>query len=111
METETRDSASWQNYRASVNKTAKLENIIQSLSSPVKKKVVKSVQSNFFLAEIFVHTDADSIYEAKVTSLLNKHLKALNLQKTCASFHSLLDKIFGLQLQDENFLNWLASRL
>ena len=79
----TPDRRDWQTLKQTQRKAANLENIIKTLSSPVKKMC---------------------------EALLND-LRSLHDSQKYGVFHARLHTLFGEQLEEENFLRWLASKL
>ena len=97
--------------REVVSKTRHLETLISEMKSPVKKKVVRRLDRDSLLTDVLVNSNAQSFHEGKVVDSLIAYLKELNSQKKYSLFHSTLDKIFKDELENPDFVNWLASRL
>ena len=60
--------------------------------------------------EILAHTTCDSVFEVQVCKALITRLKNFNKERKYPTFHSLLNEVFGDQLNDEAFLAWLAKK-
>ena len=93
-------------------KTANLENIIKTLSSPVKKGMIKNVVDNYSdtVDKILAYTHAEDLFEARMCEALLNDLRSLHDSQKYGVFHARLHTVFGEQLE-ENFLRWLASEL
>ena len=103
----------WKPYKESQRKSANLENIIKSLSLPIKRDVFKKVinKNSKTVYEILAYTTSDTTYEAKVCQAFLTELKELNRLKRFCTFHQRLNSVFHDQLDDENFLAWLVAKL
>ena len=103
----------WKTYKESQRKSANLENIIKSLSSPIKRDIFKKVinKNSKTVNEILAYTTLDTTYEAKVCQAFLTELKELNRLKRFCTFHQRLNSVIHDQLDDENFLARLAEKL
>ena len=109
-DTRNRSSLYYKNYRETNEKIDNLERVIQSISSPIKTNIAKKIQSNSRLSEILAYTDV-TFNEARVCDSLIDYLKKLYSDKKYPDFYRTLHNIFDQQLQDEQFLKWLALKL
>ena len=100
-------------YKERQRKSRNLENIIKTISSPVKKGVIKNMmeENSKTVNEILTYTQCNNVYEARVCQALLTELKQLNQSKKYCKFHERLYELFGDQLDEENFLRWIASKL
>jgi len=105
-ETPIQQKIGWKSYKETQQKSANLENIIPSLSSPVKRSVFKILVNNNSktVDVVLTYTNASSIYEAKVCQAFLGELKELNRLKRYRTFNLQLNKVFSEQLEDEGFL-------
>ena len=80
-------------------KAEHLENIIQNLSSPVKKGVMKTVfgkeDRKLIIDEVLAYTPNEDIYEARMCEVLLKELTELHQSKKYSVFHKKLYDLFG----------------
>ena len=81
------------------------------MKSPVKKKVVRKLDKDSRLSDVLINSTAGSIHEGKVVNSLIDYLKDLNFSRQYPLFHSMINKIFKEQLDNDDFVKWLASRL
>ena len=63
----TPDSRDWQTLKQTQGKAANLENIIKTLSSPVKKGVIKNVVDSDTVDEILAYTHAEDLFQATIS--------------------------------------------
>ena len=98
----------WHTLKKAQRRVENLESIIQTLSSSIKKAVTRTVvgKHNKTVNEILTYTKSSDIYEAKVCQALLNELSYLD-----SAFHEKLHVLFGEQLDDENFLKWIADKL
>ena len=61
--------------------------------------------------EIFTYTKSSDIYEAKMCQALLNEPSHLHELKRYSVFHEKLHMLFGEQLNEENFLEWIADTL
>jgi hypothetical protein len=103
----------WRKLKDMDRKRARLQNIVEDLSSPVKAKVVRQfVHKNpRALDEILAYTTSQNNFEAKVNDLVIQKLYQLRKQKKFSTFYSLFDQFFGEQTEDEPFMAWLIKKL
>ena len=104
-----RDPNYWETYREYREKKSNLESIISSMSSPVKKKISRSVIQT--TAEILLYTNAEDPFEAKFSNALLAHFKKLYFQTSFALFHKTMDDIFVVEMENDAFQRWLAKKL
>ena len=102
-ELEKSSSTYWHDQKKVQRHSKNLESIIQNLPSPVKVVPKPTV-------EILADTTCDSVFDAQVSKALITRLEALNKERKFATFHRLLNEVFGDQLNDEAFLAWLAKK-
>ena len=90
----------WRKYKEEKRKSQNLENIIQALSSPVKRNVCRNLSNEVL--------DFDQI----ICEGLLKYLRQLWNKKQFHEFYNLLWNVCGEQLIDNpSFINWLGSKL
>lgn len=83
----------WRRYK---EKSAKLESIISTLSTPSKRK--------------FISTVSDKQFENILSNCLIQHLKGLYESKQYPQFYSLLFSIIEPHMNDQDFMDWIASK-
>ena len=103
----------WCTLKETQQRVENLESIIQTLSSPVKRHVIRTVvgKHNKTVNEISTYTKSSDIYEAKMCQALLKELSHLHKSKRYSVFDEKLHVLFGEQLDDEKFLKWIHDKL
>ena len=88
----------WCTLNETQQKTKDLENIIQMLSSPVKRSVIKTVVGKHFkmVDEILTYAKSSDIYESKMCQALLNELSHLHKSKRYSVFHEMLH-VYKLQ--------------
>ena len=78
-------------------KIKNLKNIIQTLSSPVKQSVIKTVAGKHqkTVDEILTYTKSSDIYKAKMCQELLNKISHLHTSKRYSIFHEKLHVFFG----------------
>ena len=85
---------------------------MQSLSSPLKSKVLSNIKTNAkFKDEILTYTTSSESFEGRVCQSTIEDFKKLNQDKKFSMFRKLLNNIFGQQLEEDKFIRWLAPKL
>ena len=60
---------------------------------------------------ILVYTHVEDLFEARMCEALLNDLRSLHDSQKYGVFHARLHTLFREQLEEENFLRWLASKL
>ena len=109
----TSDRRDWETLKQTQRKAVNVENIIKTLSSPVKKGMIKNVVDKYSdtVDEILAYTHAEDLFEARMCEAILNDLRSLHDSQKYGVFHARLHTLFGEQLEEENFLRWLASKL
>ena len=96
-----------------LKKSENLENLKQSLSSPIKSKVLSDIvkTNTKFNNEILTYTTSFDNFEGSVCQSTIEYLKKLTQDKKFPMFYKLLKNVFGHQLEEDNFIKWLAPKL
>ena len=97
-------------YRESKEEQKNLENVIQSLASPIKQCVKQNLLDSV-LSDVIVNVNTTSVHETTVLTNLIDYLKCLNKNRQYLLMHETMSKIFKDKLTDPSFLSWLASKL
>ena len=103
-------SGYWKSYRESKEKEKNLENIIQSLASPMKQCVKQNLVDSV-LSDVIVNVNTTSVHETTFVTNLIEYLKHLNKNRQYPLMHETMSKIFKDKMTDPSFLSWLASKL
>ena len=82
-------------YKERQRKSKNLENIIKTISSPVKKGILKNLIQRNSRAVNETYTHNDSVCEARMCQALLNELKQLNQSKKYSKFHERLHELFG----------------
>ena len=109
----TSDRRDWETLKQTQRKAVNVENIIKTLSSPVKKGMIKNVVDKYSdtVDEILAYTHAEDLFEARMCEAILNDLRSLHDSQKYGVFHERLHTLFGEQLEEESFLRWLASKL
>ena len=109
----TSDRRDWETLKQTQRKAVNVENIIKTLSSPVKKGMIKNVVDKYSdtVDEILAYTHAEDLFEARMCEAILNDLRSLHDSQKYGVFHARLHTLFGEQLEEESFLRWLASKL
>ena len=91
-------------------KEKNLENVIQSLASPIKQCVKQNLVYSV-LSDVIVNVNTTSVHETTVVTNLIEYLKDLNKNQQYPLMHETMNKIFKDKTTDPSFLSWLASKL
>ena len=59
----------------------------------------------------YLLTHSEDLFEARMCEALLNDLRSLHDSPKCGVFHARLHTLFREQLEEENFLGWLASKL
>ena len=102
----------WKQDKQIKHKQIKLENIIKTLSSPVRTSVIQKVAKNHpkSMEAILAQNNSETKFESMVSKALIKHLKQLNKDHKFPLLLETLNNIFGGQLNDESFTKWLSCK-
>ena len=94
-------------------KQINLENMIKTLSLPVKTSVIQKAAKNHpkSMEAILAQNNSETKFESMVSTTLINHLKQLNKDHKFPLLHETLKNIFGEQLNDESFTKWLSCKL
>ena len=78
-----------------------------------KKGMIKNVADKYSdtVDEILAYTHAEDLFEARMCEALLNDLRSLHNSQKYGVFHARLHTLFREQLEKENFLRWLASKL
>ena len=101
----------FRSHRQTQRKTKNLENIISTLASPQKRKVIRNVSGNINLAEVVAFTGSISFCEGIACQAIMSHLKELCKRSSFTKFHILLNNLFSDHFDDGECLRWLAHKL
>ena len=100
----------WKLYWESKEKGKNLENVVQSLASPIKHCVKQNLVHSV-LCDVIVNVNTTSVHETTVVTNLIEYLKDLNKNRQYPLMHETMNKIFKDKMTDPSFLSWLASKL
>ena len=101
----------WKDYKYRKRKSERLEQIITSMKSPARKKVLSDVVKRAPLDEILTYTASKDTHEAKVVESVINRLKTLNAEKKYSAFYQLINTFFCNEMEDVSFRKWLCSKI
>ena len=91
-------------------KKQNLENIIQSLASPIKQRVKQNLVDSV-LSDVIVNFNIKSVHETTVVANLIEYLKDLIKTRENPVIHETTNKTFEDEMTEPRFLSWLGSKL
>ena len=91
-------------------KKQNLENIIQSLASPIKQRVKQNLVDSV-LSDVIVNVNIKSVHETTVVANLIEYLKDLIKTRENPVIHETTNKTFEDEMTEPRFLSWLGSKL